>query len=164
MWRRRPLTGRAALAALALLWTIGACLLVAAWRSAVAQDRVRNAPTCSENQVFTPTECRTTLDATMTSLSSEQADMDIGGRHVSTAVMISGHIPDLTGQPVRVTLYRGKPIHIDGQDLNIDTKDAPATNHTDFLNAGMAVLIGGTLLTGFNVLIGSITQGRTTPG
>lgn len=40
VWRNGPLTGRQALAALALFWTVGACLLVASWRSAVAEDRL----------------------------------------------------------------------------------------------------------------------------
>jgi hypothetical protein len=154
VWWSRPLTGRPALAALALFWTVGAWLLVASWRSAVAEDRVREAPTCSESQLFTATECRITLDGTMTSLTSGRAEMDVGGRHVSTTVTIAGTIPDVSGVPVRVTLYRGKPIHIDGQDLKIDTDDAP-TRHTDFRNAGMFFIIGGTLLVGANVL-GSI--------
>lgn len=159
----RPLTGRKALAALALFWTVGACLLVASWRSAGAEDRVRDAPTCSEGQLFTATECRITLDGTMTSLTSDRAEMDVGGRHVSANVTLSGTIPDVSGAQVRVTLYRGKPIHIVGQDLKIDTDDAPATSHRDFLNAGLFCLIGGGFLVGANVLIGSIGRRRATP-
>jgi hypothetical protein len=161
--RNRPLTGRDALVALALFWTVGACLLVASWRSAVAEDRVREAPTCSESQLFTATECRITLDGTMTSLTSDRAEMDVGGRHVSATVTISGTIPDMSGVPVRVTLYRGKPMHIEGQDLKIDTDDAPARSYTDFRNVGMFFLIGGALLVGANVLIGSIGRRRATP-
>ncbi len=89
--------------------------------------------------------------------------MDIGGRRGSATVTISGTIPDVSGVPVRVTLYRGKPVHIDGQDLKIDTDDAPASSHTDFRNAGMFCLIGGALLVGANVLIGSIGRRRATP-
>lgn len=163
MWMNRPVTGRAALAALALFWTVGAFLLLASWRSAVAEDRVREAPTCSESQLFTATECRITLDGTMTSLTSDRAEMDLGGRRVSASVTIAGTIHDASGVPVRVTLYRGKPIHIDGQDLKIDTDDAPTSSHTNFRNAGMFFIIGGALLVGVNVLIGSIGQRRATP-
>lgn len=101
------------------------------------------------------------LDGTMTSLTSDWAEMDVGGRHVSATVTISGTIPDVRGVPVRVTLYRGKPIHIDGHDLKIDTDGTPASSHTDFRNAGMFFLIGGAVLVGANVLIGSIGRRRT---
>lgn len=123
----------------------------------------REAPTCSGSQLFTAMECRITVDGTMTSLTSDRAEMDVGGRHVSATVTISGTIPDVSGVAVRVTLYRGKPIRIDGQDLKIDTDNAPASSHTDFRNAGMFFLIGGALLVGANVFIGSIGRGQATP-
>ncbi len=163
MWMNRPVTGRAALAALALFWTVGACLLLAAWRSAVAEDRFREAPTCSESQLFTAAECRITLDGTMASLSSNRAELDLGDRHVSASVTIAGTIPDVSGMTVRATLYRGKVIHIDGHALDIDTDDAPASSHKNFRSAGMFLIIGGALLVGANVLIGSIGQRRGTP-
>jgi hypothetical protein len=163
MWMNGPLTGRAALAALTLFWTVGACLLLASWRSAEVEDRVREAPTCSESQVFTAAECRITLDGTMTSLTSDRAEIGLGGHHVSASVTIAGTIPDVSGMPVRATLYRGKAIHIDGHDLNIDTDDAPTSSHMNFRNAGMFFIIGGALLVGANVLIGSVGQRRGTP-
>jgi hypothetical protein len=153
------LTPRRALAAYALLWTVGALLLLAAWRSAVAEDRIRTAPICSESQIFTSTECRITLDATMTSLTSTRAELDVGERHVSAAVRLAGPTSGASGVPVRVTIYRGQPIHVEGSKFNFDTEASPTTQREDFLNFGLVVLIGGNVLVSINLLIG---HGRTT--
>jgi hypothetical protein len=158
VWGKRPVTGRAALAALALFWTVGAVLLVMSWHSAAAENRVRRAPTCSQRQLFTSAECQITLDGTMTVLTSREAKMDVSGRDISANVMIVGQLPNMTGRPVMVTFYRGEPIHIEGRQLNIDTNAAPSTSHTNFRNAGMFLLIGGAIIVGINVLVGFIRR------
>jgi hypothetical protein len=148
---------------LALFWTVGACFLLAAWRTAVAEDRVRQAPICSQSQLFTAADCQITRDGTMTSLTSSRAEIDLGGHHVSASVRIKGTISDVSGMPVRATPYRGRVVHIDGHDLNVDTDDSPTSNLTFFRELGMFFIIVGALLVGANVLIGSIGQGRGTP-
>ncbi|WP_426513424.1 hypothetical protein ACPPVO_24135 [Dactylosporangium sp. McL0621] len=140
---------------MAIFWTVGACLLLAAWRSGVAEDRARHAPTCPEGQAFTPAECQITFDGTMTGLTHDRAEMDVGGRRATAKVTLSGEISDVRGVPVRVTLYQGKVIHIEGQRLKIDTGDAPATNHTNLRNFGMFCIVGGAALAGANLLLGS---------
>lgn len=114
MWGIRPVTGRVPLAALALFWTVGALFLVASWPSAVVDDRVRQAPTCSQSQLFTSADCQVTLDGTMTALTSNRAKMDIAGHHISANVTIARQLPEVAGLPVRVTFYRGEPMHIEG--------------------------------------------------
>lgn len=158
MWLNRPFTVRDALAAVAIFWTVGACLLVAAWRSGVAEDRAHRAPTCSEGQAFKPVECQITIDGTMTGLTHDRAEMDVGGRRATARVTLSGEISDVRGVPVRVTLYRGKVIHIEGQRLKIDTDDAPASSHTALRNIGMFFIVGGAVLAGVNLLLGSIRR------
>jgi hypothetical protein len=163
MWGGRPPSRRFALAVLATFWTVGACLLVASCRSAVAENRAREAPTCSESQLFTAAECRATLDATMISLNSHRAEMYVKGRRVSAGVKIAGPIPYVRDLPVRVTLYRGEPIHVEGQDLTIDTDDSPANSRADFLFWGTALLIIGPFVVGANTLIRFLGRRWATP-
>ena len=158
VWGNKPVTGRAALAVLAVFWTVGAILLVASWRSAVAEERARQAPTCSESQLFTSAECQITLPGTMTRLTHEQAKMDVNGRHVSASVTLAGQLSDVAGLPVQVTFYRGEPIHIEGWDLTIDTNRAPSSSRETFRGIGMGFLILGTVLVGVNVLLGAIAR------
>jgi hypothetical protein len=99
----------------------------------------------------------------MISLTSDRAVMDLGGRRATAKVAISGTVPDVRGLPVFVTLYRGKIIHIEGYHLKIDTDGAPSTNHSNFLNLGMFFVIGGAILVGVNVLIGSLMRPRDLP-
>jgi hypothetical protein len=148
---------------LVLFWTVGAVCLAASWWSAVAEDRIREAPTCSESQLFTSANCRITLDGTMISRTHDLVEVYVGGRQVSAAVTLKGELYDVSGMPVRVTLYRGEPIHIAGKDLEINPDGSPAHNRTHFLLFGMASLIGGTLLVGVNALNQSIDRRQVTP-
>lgn len=161
-WQVR-FTWRDALAAMALFWVIGAVLLLVAWRASAAEDRIRDAPFCTAGQVFTATECRFTLDGTMTGLTSDRAEMDVDGRHFSVNVTLAGTIHDVAGLPVKVTLYRGKPIHVEGPDLRYDTDDAPATSARDFRNWGLSAIVGGTILSGFNLVIALFGRPRKQP-
>jgi hypothetical protein len=149
-----PEKGRQLLVALAVFWTVGAVLLLASWRSAVAENRARQAPTCSESQLFTSAKCQITLNGTMTRLTNEQAKMDVSGRHISADVTLKGQQPDVAGFPARVTFYRGEPIHFEVLDLKIDTNRAPSSSRETFQIIGMFFLIGGTVLVGVNVLFG----------
>ncbi|WP_406046124.1 hypothetical protein OG799_17530 [Micromonospora sp. NBC_00898] len=156
MWGNLPAKGRFLLVALAVFWTVGAFLLLASWRSAAAENRARQAPTCSESQLFTSAECQITLHGTMAGLTHDQAKMDVSGRHISANVTLAGQLPDVAGVPVRVTFYRGEPIHIEVLDLKIDTNRAPSSSRETFQIIGMFFLIGGTVLVGANVLLGFI--------
>jgi hypothetical protein len=147
-----------ALAALLMFWAVGAVLLAAASRSAAEENRVRQAPTCSQSQLFTSADCQVTLDGTMTSLTSDLAEMDVSGHHTSAAVTISSQISDVAGLPVRVTFYLGEAIHVEGSLLKIDTDASPSTDHTNLRNGGMFFLIGGTILVIVNVLFGSFAK------
>jgi hypothetical protein len=154
----RPLTIREAAAVMAVFWTVGACLLVAAWRSGIAEQRASRAPLCAEGQAFTPTHCQVTLDGTMTGLTADKADVDIAGRHITAEVSLAGPKPDVSGVAVRVTMYQGKVIHIQGEQLNFDTEDAPPTHRSNLQNFGIAAILVGSLLAGGNVLLGLLQR------
>ena len=143
---------------MAVLWTVGACLLVAAWRNGIAEQMASRAPVCAEGQAFTPTPCQVTLDGTMIGLTTHKADVDVAGRHITAEVSLSGPKTDVSGVAVRVTMYQGKVIHIQGERLNFDTEDAPATHHSNLLNSGIGVILLGSFLAGGNVLLGLLQR------
>lgn len=125
----------------------------------VGLDRYRQAAICSPGQVFTEADCRTSVGATLTALTSEQAVMDVDGRQVTTRVNLHGSLPgNVVGRPVRVTFYRGVAVHIEGGDLNFDTAAAPVDRVHDLRFAGAFFLIGGTFLVGANALIQSVRK------
>ncbi|WP_436532973.1 hypothetical protein [Actinoplanes sp. HUAS TT8] len=159
MVRKPSANVQGALALLSLFWMVGAGFLLASWRSGVAEQRVRDAPVCSGDP-FTSAPCRVTLDATMVALSSGSAQMTVGGRDVTAVVSLSGEIDDVRGRPVRVTLYRGKVIHVDGDRLNFDTDAAPATHHTNFRNFGLFFIVGPALMIAFTLVWESVKERR----
>jgi hypothetical protein len=159
MWTNKALTIREALVLMAVLWAVGGCLLVAAWRSGAAERKASSAPTCTEAQAFTPAECRVTLEGTMTRLTHDRADIDVAGRHITATVSLAGTVEDVPGVAVQVTMYRGKAIHVQGPHLNFDTADAPATTRSDLQGFATAFFLGGALLAAGNVLLGAV-QGR----
>jgi hypothetical protein len=155
--RADDFTVRKALLTLAVFWTVGAVLLVASLYGSVGLDRFRSAPTCSPSQAFTSADCRITVDATLTALTRDQVAMDVDGRHISTGVFLHGQLPDnVAGVPVRVTVYRGVVVHVEGGDLNFDTGAAPVNRVGNLRFAGLFFLIGGAFLVGLNALIRSV--------
>ncbi|MEV6349688.1 hypothetical protein [Actinoplanes sp. NPDC051851] len=153
-------TMRRALLALAGFWTVGVLMLVGSRYGSSGLDRFHDAPTCSPAQTFTATDCRATVGATLTALTNSQATMDVDGRRVSAGLTLHGQLPgDAVGQTVRVTLYRGTVVHLEGAGLNVDTDDTPVDHTGDFRLAGLFLLIGGTILVGAGTLIRS---GRST--
>ncbi|GAA0917109.1 hypothetical protein [Virgisporangium aurantiacum] len=158
MWGNRALTIREAAAVMAVLWAVGACLLVAAWRSGIAEQRASRAPVCAEGQEFTPVYCQVTLDGTMTGLTADKADVDVAGRHITAEVSLSGSKSDVSGVAVRVTMYRGKVIHIQGERLNFDTEDAPATRRWNLQNFAAGAFLIGFFLAPVNVVLGLLQR------
>ncbi|BCJ47539.1 hypothetical protein GCM10010168_18970 [Actinoplanes ianthinogenes] len=147
-------TARKALLVLAGFWAVGVVLLVGASFGSVGVERLRDAPACPADQVFTPAYCRITVDATVTALTSDQITMDVGGRRVAPEVYLHGTLPDrVAGLPVRVTIYRGAAVHVQGGTLNFDTADAPADHVDELRAAGLFFLIGGAVLVGVNALV-----------
>lgn len=140
-----------ALPVLVLSWILGIALLVVSPYGAVAQDRFRHAPTCSQGQVFTSANCRITVDATMTALTREQASMIVGGRQVSAAVLLHGPLDEVAGLPVRATFYQGVLMHIQGGDLNFDTAAAPGNHVGELRFGGLFFLIAGSFVVGVQV-------------
>jgi hypothetical protein len=146
-------TARRALLALAGFWTFGVVLLAGSRYGSVGLDHFRDAPTCPPSQTFTTTYCRITVDATLTTLTSTQVGIDVGGRQSSIEANLHGPLLDnVAGRPIRVTLYRGAVVHIEGTGLNFDTEDAPVDRTDELLFSGLFFLIGGTLLVGVNAL------------
>jgi hypothetical protein len=147
------LTARKALLVLAGFWTIGILMLVGSSFGSVGLDRFRHAPTCTPSQEFSSADCRITVDATVTALTSAQITMDVGGRQVAPEVNLHGPLPDnVSGRPVRVTLYQGVAVHVEGGDWNFDTAAAPVDQGDYFRAVGLFFLIGGTVLVGVNAL------------
>ena len=128
---------------LGLCWWAGASLLVEASRSSVEANRAHNAPVCTADQLFTDTYCYDTLDGTMIGLDHYQADVDVGKRHLTAPVAFVGPVEDVRGLPVRVTVYRGKVVHIEGSRLKFDAQDAPAAIFEGYLDLGLTVAVGG---------------------
>jgi hypothetical protein len=139
---------------LAGFWAFGVVMLVGSLYGSVGLDHFRHAPTCSPSQVFTSAYCKSTLDATVTTMTREHVAIDVHGRQSSPEVNLHGPLPDnVAGLPVRVTFYQGIAVHIEGGDLNFDTAAAPVSHVDELRGAGLFFLIGGTLIVGVNALI-----------
>jgi hypothetical protein len=148
------LTVGKALLALAGFWTLGVVMVGASAYGSVGLDHFRQAPTCTPGQVFTPEYCRITVDATLTALTREQVEVDVGGRRVTPQVKLHGPLPgNVTGLPVRVTFYEGAAVHVEGGDLNFDTDAAPVDHVGELRAGGLFFLVGGTLIVGIGALI-----------
>jgi hypothetical protein len=160
MWRPARLSVRSTLAMMAACWVAGAVLLVLAGRSSAAQERIQAAPLCVAGQVFTATQCRFTLDGTMTDLTNYRAGIDVDGHHFAVDVFISGTIPEVAGTAVKVTLYRGEPVHVEGKGLKFDVEDAPSVSATNYRNSGLFLLVAGTILGGANLVVEIFGHGR----
>ncbi|MEV4518359.1 hypothetical protein AB0K00_56555 [Dactylosporangium sp. NPDC049525] len=160
MWWAARLSVRSTLVVMAGCWVAGAVLLVLAGRSSAAQERIQAAPFCTAGQVFTATACQFTLDGTMTDLTSDRAELDVDGRHFAVDVMISGTISEVAGTAVKVTLYRGKPVHVEGAGLSFDVEDAPSNSAMRYHNTGMFLLLAGTIGGCANLVIEIFGHGR----
>ncbi|WP_432829149.1 hypothetical protein [Dactylosporangium sp. CA-092794] len=146
--RKKPLSIRGLFAVMALAWLAGGIFLLAAWRSGVEDRRMSTAPQCAQSQVFTPEKCRIELDGTLISLTISQTQVDVGGHHlIMDTVPFKHDYPELAGSPVRVTMYRGRPIHIDieGQRLKIDARDLPDEDRSKFGYLGLFFVIAGSV-------------------
>ena len=134
-------------------WLAAAALLLASWRSSVAEDWASDAPTCASSQVFTETSCRITLPGTMTKITSGELDVTVDGRSIRSAVTLAGNLPHTPhGIPVQVTIYRGRVIHVEDEaGLFVDTNAAPGTKSLNYLNFGICCLVGGALFGALSV-------------
>jgi hypothetical protein len=140
----KPLSTRGLLAVLALTWLASGCFLLAAWRSGVDDRQMRNAPLCAQSQLFTPADCQIELYGTLTDLTTRRAQLDIGGRHLimDIAALEDDH-PEMAGNPVRVTLYRGRPVRIEGDRLTAEANDLPEDDRVTFGFFGLFCLAAG---------------------
>lgn len=146
-------TARKALLVLACSWTFGVVLVVTSLFGSVDPDHFRHAPACTPGQMFTKAYCRITVDATLTAVTREDIVTEVDGRRVTAHMNFHGPLPDApAGLPVRLTLYRGVAVHVEGSDLNLDTLDTPVNDTTYLRSAGLFILIGGTVLVGANAL------------
>jgi hypothetical protein len=139
--------------ALAGFLTVGAMLLVGSLFGSVGPDRFRHAPMCSPSQVFTSAYCRIAVDATVTAVTRREIVVDVDGRRVTAEMNFHGPLPGTAaGAPVRVTIYQGVPVHIEGGGLNHDTPGAPADRVGELRVAALLFLIGGPVLIGAGAL------------
>lgn len=90
------------------------------------------------------------------------AQVHVDGRHFSVDVTVSGTIRDVAGVPVKVTLYRGEPIHVEGPGLSFDTDAAP-TSSALIREGGVVVLVGGTVLGGAALVVAVLGHPRRQP-
>jgi hypothetical protein len=145
-------TGRIAMLALAFFWVVAGCFLFAAWRSATGEDRMRHAPVCTADEVFTSAMCQATLDGTVVELSYSDVQLDVGSRQLSMPIRIVGQLSGAEGTPVKVTFYRGKPVRVDGPELKADADGSFASDTQDRLIGGLFFLIVGPVLVGGRLL------------
>jgi hypothetical protein len=148
----------AGLSVAAALWIVGGALQFASWRSGVTAERARHAPLCSTSEVFADIRCQITLPATMTKITGGEIDVTVAGRAVSAPVTLSGGKPDASrGIPVQVTIYRGRVIHVAGEDLRVDTNYAPSTKSGDYRFFGYLFVAFG-IMGGLWAALGVITH------
>lgn len=137
-------------------WLIALPLLLASWRTGVAAERARNAPTCAESQVFSGTYCRATLPGTITKITSSRLVVTVAGRSISSTVTLAGNLPHTPhGIPAQVKIYRGKVIHVESATpLSVDTDAAPSTRATNYRFFGAFFLVVG-------LAVGGISMAKT---
>lgn len=152
VWSRYP-TGRQALGIVAGSMVLGAILMVLASRASAHADEVSNAPACAADQVFTSAPCRATLDAIVVTVTRDYVDLSVEGRPLSMPAFVHGSLDGIDGSPVRVTLYAGTPIRIEGPALTIDGHDSPASKAEDARVSALMFLVALPLLVGFAILI-----------
>lgn len=127
---------------LAVIWSIAAYLFLSARQDTIDQDRLNLAPTCSDSEMFTPAQCRITVDGTIVALSYSDATIQIDGRQLPMKVSFAGTVP-ATPLPVQVTLYQGRPVRVDGLSLTIDAADSFAANaRNDLMDAWVLAIAG----------------------
>lgn len=136
---------RGAVAMLVTCCVLGAGLLTLSWRSGVEGERRQAAPECAQSQVFTRAKCRAEVDGTFTSLTRDRVEVDVDGHHLVMDTVSMREVPPLTGRTARVTLYRGVPIHIEGDHLSINAEDSPADGRYFFGFFGVFCCFAGML-------------------
>lgn len=132
---------------MAAAWIAAGCLLSASWYNARQNDRVWQARGCSEDEIFTTVPCRVTLVATVVRLTRSEAEFDVRGRRLLMPVMISGDMPATTGALVRVTLYGGVPIRLEGQRRHYDAVGSAAERANAYRFFGLFILVGSLICT-----------------
>jgi hypothetical protein len=151
--RRRALSVWGSLAVLAAGWIMAGVALIAQRQAEAQQRRVDRAPVCESSQVFSGAPCRAAVNGTVTTLSTTQAEVDAGGRHLTMVVSLHHVDGSAPGTPVQVTMYQGAPIRLDGDHVYINAKDSPADRVNDARETGRAMMYLGTLLGGANLTI-----------
>jgi hypothetical protein len=134
-------------------WLIALPLLLVSWRAGVDAERARNAPECTESQVFSATYCRITLPGTITTITNSRLVVTVAGRSIKSTVTLTGNQPHTGhGIPAQVTIYRGKVIHVEsGTPLFVDTDAAPSTKALNYRTFGIIVMVAGLAVGGYSV-------------
>ena len=68
-------------------------------------------------------------------------------------ITFGGLVPEVAGTAVKVTLFRGRPVHVEGPQLRFDSDDAPGAYGGFFRNVGSFFIVFGTLAGGANLII-----------
>jgi hypothetical protein len=131
------------LVGLAFIWAIAGYLFLSARQDTINQERLNRAPICSEAEMFAPAECRSTVDGTVVTLSRTAATIQIDGRQLTMNLAFVGDVP-ATPLPVEVTLYRGRPVRLDGS-LTLDAADSFAANARNESMDGWILAVAGPL-------------------
>jgi hypothetical protein len=141
--RAGPPRTRTLLVGLAFSWAVAGYLFLVARQDTINQERLNLAPICSASEMFTPAECRGTVDGTVVALSHSGATIQTDGRQLTMNLAFVGDVP-ATPLPVQVTLYRGRPVRLDGS-LTIDAADSFVADARDESMDGWILAVAGPL-------------------
>lgn len=108
--------------------------------------------------MFSGATCRAAVDGTVTALSTKQAEVDAGGRHLTMVVSLHQVDGSAPGTPVQVTVYQGAPIRPDDGRVHINAENSPADRRNDARETARAMMYLGKLLSGANLIIALVTR------
>jgi len=141
-----------ALIFLAVAWAAAGGFVLLGRATSAAAQRVRDAPECAPDETFTATPCQATLSGTVISLTHDEVDVDVDGRRITMPIQIVGQVSGAAGTRADVTMYRGKPIHVEGTGEKVDARDSPVQDSFDYFNVAFAIVWISTVLIGANVV------------
>ncbi|GAA1524633.1 hypothetical protein GCM10009827_046490 [Dactylosporangium maewongense] len=162
MWEAPFLSLREACAVTVLACVTGGVLLGVAGHFSAADERIRTAPLCTAEQAFTPARCRFAFDGTVTDATGSRAGLDVWGRHYTVDAVIRGKPETHVGKAVRVTMYRGEPVRVEGASLVFDVDGTPASRADFWRNTGYVLLLAGVFGGGGSVVVALLTRPRKT--
>jgi hypothetical protein len=133
-------------------WAASAGFFLASdWKASEAQEIWRGR-TCTPGEYFTRAECRVALDGRVVKLTHNEVRLQVAGRELTMPVQIVGDVSDRDGTAVVVTLWRGRPIRVEGPALRAQAIDAPTKKNADYRIGGWFFLIAPPALAAANLL------------